>query len=319
MNINIVICTDTNYVMPCGVLFYSVCKNNRMHNIVFHAVIDESVTNEDKESLTKTVAQFGQKLEFHLVDSHLFDSFPNLGPGVYVSKATYYRLYLTEILSSHMDKVLYLDCDMVVCKDLGPLWDKKIANCAVGVSADGWESKIQIYNRLQYPYEKGYFNAGMLLINLKYWRDHQVLNRCLDFIKNHFDRIVSHDQDVLNYVLQDEKENVGITYNFLENYLYKPEIALYDYYKYKKEIDLVKKDPAIIHYVASKPWNKNCKNPYKDIFLRYRNETIWKGIELRKIKTSFRSIIKNVLVKLKLIQPQEELFDYNSIEEICIQ
>ena len=97
MNINIVICTDTNYVMPCGVLFYSVCKNNRMHNIVFHAVIDESVTNEDKESLTKTVAQFGQKLEFHLVDSHLFDSFPNLGPGVYVSKATYYRLYLTEI------------------------------------------------------------------------------------------------------------------------------------------------------------------------------------------------------------------------------
>jgi lipopolysaccharide biosynthesis glycosyltransferase len=138
----------------------------------------------------------------------------------------------------------------------------------------------------------------------------------LDFIKNHFDRIVSHDQDVLNYVLQDEKENVGITYNFLENYLYKPEVALYDYYKYKKEIDLVKKDPAIIHYVASKPWIRNCKNPYKDIFLDYRKETLWKNCTVLKEKISIRSRIKSILMYFRLIKPQEELFDNNEISNI---
>ncbi len=318
MKIDIVICTDTNYIMPCGILFYSICKNNQMHDIVFHAVIDESVTDVDKESLNKTVNQFNMIVEYHMVDGHLFDSFPNLGTGVYVSKATYYRLYLTEILPKSIDKVLYLDCDMIVRKDIAPLWNIDISNVAVGVSADGWESKIQMYNRLQYPYIKGYFNAGMLLINLRYWREKDVLGRCLHFIKNHFKRIVSHDQDVLNYVLQDEKISVGITYNFLENYLYKSDVALYDYWKYKTEIDTVKNDPAIIHFVASKPWNKNCRNPYKDIFLQYKSETLWKGIPMFGHKESIRSIIKDLLIIFKLIKPREDFFDYDSIEELHI-
>lgn len=318
MKIDIVICTDTNYIMPCGILFYSICKNNLMHNIVFHAVIDDSVTKTDKEFLNLTVNQFNMKVEYHLVDGHLFDSFPNLGTGVYVSKATYYRLYLTEILPQSIDKILYLDCDMIVRKDIGPLWNIDVSDVAVGVSADGWESKIQIYNRLQYPYHKGYFNAGMLLINLRYWRENNVLGRCLDYIEHHFTRIVSHDQDVLNYVLQDEKAPVGITYNFLENFLYKSDTALFDYWKYKDEIDAVKNDPVIIHYVASKPWNKNCQNPYKDIFLQYKSETLWKGTPLFRHKVSIRSIIKDLLIIFKLVKPRKDFWDYASIETLHI-
>ena len=38
----IVICTDTNYIMPCGVMFYSLCENNKASQIVFHAIIGEA-------------------------------------------------------------------------------------------------------------------------------------------------------------------------------------------------------------------------------------------------------------------------------------
>lgn len=315
----IVVCTDRNYIMPCGILFYSLCKNNKSCTIVFHVVIDASVTDEDKSSLTSIAGQFNQQIEFHLIDSHLFDTFPNLGPNVYVSKATYYRLYLTEILPSTIDKILYLDCDMVIRKDLNDLWNKDIANYAVGVSADGWESKIQIFNRLEYPYEKGYFNAGMLLINLKYWREHNVLGRCLNFIKNHFDRIVSHDQDVLNFVLQDEKVPVGITYNFLENFLYKKNLALFDYSKYKDEIDKAKNDPAIIHYVASKPWMTNCTNPYKDVYLKYKKETQWKDMPIQSPKKTIRSRIKKLFQLLGIMGVEINMIDEKTVSELKIR
>lgn len=317
--IHIVVCTDSNYIMPCGVMLYSLCKNNQNSRIVFHVIIDESVTDINKKALVEIAESFNIKIAFHLIDGHLFDSFPNLGEGVYVSKATYYRLYLSEILSQDIDKVLYLDCDMIVDGDIKPLWETNIDNVAVGVSADGWESRIQIYNRLVYPYEKGYFNAGMLLINLNYWREHKVLERCLNFIKNHFDRIVSHDQDVLNYVLQDEKKNVGISYNFLENYLYKKNLVLYDYQKYKEEIYKVKDNPIIIHFVASKPWMTNCTNPYKDIFRAYQNETQWKGLPLRSPKATLRSRVKAFIRRIGVMEKDVSPLDENIVSNLKIQ
>ena len=58
--IDIVICTDTKYVMPCGIMFYSLCKNNSENEIVFHAIIDDSVTEANKESLSSIAKKFNK-------------------------------------------------------------------------------------------------------------------------------------------------------------------------------------------------------------------------------------------------------------------
>ena len=300
---DIVVCTDHNYIMPCGVLLWSICKNSSKGSITFNIVIDESVSNSDKDSLLNIAVNTPSiEIVFHTIDGHLFDSFPNLGNGIYISKATYYRLYLTEILPNTIDKVLYLDCDMIVRKDLTDLWNTNIEEVAVGVTLDGMDGLIQLYNRLAYPLEKGYFNAGMLLINLKYWREKNVFQQSLSFIEHHFDRIISHDQDVLNYVLQDSKKYVSFTYNFGECFLYEPQMMQFDYYKYKKEIDKVICDPIIVHYTISKPWRINCLNPFRTLFYQYRDETEWKGLPLEKPKRTIKSIGKKILQELGLIK-----------------
>lgn len=299
---DIVVCTDHNYVMPCGVMLYSLCKNNAKHEINFHVVIDESVSTFDKQSLQAIADEWnGVNLIYIPIDGHLFDNFPNLGGGMYVTKATYYRLYLSKILPQSLNKVLYLDCDMVVRKDIGELWNTNIDNIAVAVALDGMDGLIQLYNRLAYPAGKGYFNAGMMLINLKYWRDYDVLGKCLDFIKNHYDIIVSHDQDVLNVVLQDSKVNVDITYNFGEGFLYKPQFMQFDYYKNREAIERVIHDPAIVHYTISKPWKEGCLNPFKSVFFAYISKTEWRDFKLEKTKYTKRELLKKCLYKIRLI------------------
>lgn len=299
--IHIVICTDTKYVMPCGIMFYSLCKNNSENEIVFHAIIDDSVTEANKESLSSIAKKFNKQIIFYNLDGHLFDNFPNLGNGMYISKATYYRLYLTEILPDSLDKVLYLDCDMIIRKNLLELWNTNIDNVGVAASMDGMDGLITLFNRLDYPRSKGYFNAGVLLVNLNYWRKHNIHQKCLDYIKNHYDRIVSHDQDVLNVVLQDAKKNVSITYNFGESFLYKPENMQFDYSTHKDEIKAVIHDPVIVHYTVSKPWKVGCLNPFRTLYFKYRDMSEWKGVPLE-TQPFIRRVIKSILLKLKVIK-----------------
>lgn len=299
---NIVVCTDHNYVMPCGVMLYSLCKNNLNNEICFCVVIDESVTDSDKDDLKDIAGKFPNlQLIFYNIDGHLFDNFPSLGSGLYLTKATYYRLYLSEMLPQSMNKVLYLDCDMIVRTDISELWNVDVEDVAVAAAMDGMDGMIQLYNRLGYPIEKGYFNAGMLLINLKYWRKHDILNRCLNFIRDSRELIVSHDQDVLNVVLQNSKKNVDITYNFGECFLYRPQNMSFNFLKHKKEIDAFINNPAIVHYTVSKPWNQSCLNPFRTLFYKYRDETKWKGMPLQKKKYTKKEIVKELLYRLGIM------------------
>ena len=54
----------------------------------------------------------------------------------------------------------------------------------------------EFYDRLQYDKKLGYFNAGVVMINLDYWRKHNTGKDCLDFLAQHYDRILNNDQDV---------------------------------------------------------------------------------------------------------------------------
>ena len=311
---NIVVCTDHNYVMPCGVMLYSLCKNSATTTIVFNVIIDDSVSDKDKDLLSQSKGNNSNvEIVYYPIDGKLFENFPNLGKGVYVSKATYYRLYLAEILPESIDKVLYLDCDMIVRKDLEDLWNTNIDEVAVAAVMDGMDGLVQLYNRLGYPMEKGYFNAGVLLVNLKYWRDNRINEKCLDYMKNNYNRIVSHDQDILNYVLQDSKKSLNLTYNFGESFLYKPQYMQFYYAKYKTEIDAAINDPAIVHYTISKPWKMECLNPFKKLFFIYKNQSIWKNREERK-QFNLRKAIKNLLIMAGLKQKEPNKFDIITFE-----
>ena len=119
-----------------------------------------------------------------------------------LSKSAYYRLLLVSILPTDIEKVLYLDCDIIVCGDISYLWKIDLENYAVAAISD---LKIMPLNgihsqTLSMSYDLAYFNSGFMLVNLSYWRRYNLERRLLTFLKTHI--VVFHDQDALNYVLK---------------------------------------------------------------------------------------------------------------------
>ena len=95
--IQIVACLDKDFVLTTGVMMCSICVNHPDVGIDFHLICDESVTENDKKDLEETVLKYpGKRTIFYNIDSQLSNKFP-CRKGL-LSQATYYRLFLTEIL-----------------------------------------------------------------------------------------------------------------------------------------------------------------------------------------------------------------------------
>ena len=293
--------TDHRFIMLIGVMMHSVCRNNNDLDVHFHVIVDESVTEEDKQDLRDVTT--GMSIQFYTVDSRLFSSMPLLEN---LTSVAYYRLLLPKILPQNIHKVLYLDGDLIVRHSLLPLWETDIDGCALAAVTDTSESDIVIYNRLRYSPSLGYFNSGVLLINLDYWRANNIDDEIESFIKNHLNRVYYPDQDILNYVLREKKKTLPIKYNTQTCFLWVPERGLYDYWKYEKEILEAREDPIIFHYTCIKPWIEGSNHPYKSTFVKYQDETKWKGCIWKKPQRPFmvkvRSHLKNILKEMGLIK-----------------
>ena len=288
--------------MPTGVMIYSACANNAQGSLTFHIVIDESVTVDNQQKLANTVTPFGNQICFYKVDSTPFRSFPALSERKIITQATYYRLFLTEILPQSVDKVIYLDGDIIVRQSLKELWSTDMTGFAVAAVTDKNEKQICYGSkefRLGYPPYLGYFNAGVLLINLDYWRIHRVLNDFMEMIENRSDSIKSHDQDVLNYCFREKKRQLPFQYNVQDGFLYKT--PKYDFGKYKHEILEARRNPVIIHYTGSKPWwtyNRH-PHPWRSSFFKYRNQTVWKNDSLWEMRPWHERLKKHVALTLR--------------------
>lgn len=276
---HIVCSTDTNYIMPTGVMMRSVSMNNSNEAIVFHVIMDESVTDSQRQALERVVEDCDlHHVVFHLVDGKFFDEFPQLGTTkAYITKATYYRLLFTDIFGAEIHKLLYLDGDMIITGSLRELWETDLDGYAVGAVTDMAEG-IHDYHRLGYPASLGYFNAGMLLVNLDYWREHKAKDLFMDIIRHHPERIKDHDQDVMNIVFCRSKKMLPMRYNCQSGFMFKPERMALDYAKYANDIADAIGRHTIIHYtVIPKPWHRESINPLTDYWWHYLANTPWKN------------------------------------------
>ena len=318
--IDIVACTDKWFVMPTGVMMYSACVNNPDVDIVFHVIHDDSVTSKNRRDLEETVTVFkGKSIAFYHVDVTKFPCFPNLTISSHVTQACYYRLMLPEILPKSIRKVLYLDGDIIVRHSLLPLWNTNLKNFAVGAVPDGSEGELEYYHRLNIPPQLGYFNSGVLLINLDYWREHDVVKDFFRILQEYASKFKFHDQEVLNIAFSDKKVVLPIKYNLASGSLEK--IPHYDYKKYEKEVEEARKDPVIVHFTIEKPWAgylRQPRHPFSSTFFKYQSQTKWKGVKIdrRPFKLRVINFVADTLRKYGLKPQLPPLYEYIDIAPI---
>lgn len=288
---HIILCTDTHFIMPVGVLMCSVCVNNADADIVFHVVIDESVSETDKQDLSDVCSSFsGKTIEYHLINSNDFAHLPALGSTTMVTQATYYRLLLPELLPDDLGKVLFLDGDMIVRGSLVELWNTALEGYAFAAVPDPLDGTQEQYDRLGYPESCNYFNAGMMLVNLDYWRSHQSTDRFFEVMRSKCDVIRYFDQDVLNFTFQGKVLPLHMKYNFMAVFLRKHSDR--DERKKSAELQEAIDNPVIIHYAGLKPWQYNRYNhPYSSSWKKYQSQTKWRAQPIKDTRSWYLRVV----------------------------
>ena len=270
---NIVCNIDNNYVRHCAVMLTSLLENNKTEDIHIFIIADD-LTEGSQEALADIVeGTYRQQLSFINADHTILDNCP-IKQDSYISLSTYYRCFIASLLPQKVEKVIYLDCDLIVIGCLKELWNTPINEYALGAVEDMWSTRGHCH-RLAYPEEDSYFNAGVLLVNLKYWRKHHIEEEISQYISEHASILKYNDQDALNGVLHHRKQFINFRWN-MQNGFYKKKRSL----RPSSEPALDKEMPhaVIIHFTSSrKPWHDACVHPYKKLYLKYLDMTIWKG------------------------------------------
>lgn len=263
MRIDITCSTDDNYVQHCMAMLCSVYHNNSEHKVYTH-LLHNGLSSESISLFQNLNARYNNSILFYSIDEEKIKDV-KLKVNSPVTIATYYRLLLPELLSESIDLILYLDCDVIVRKDISELFsDIDMSDYGVAAVKDSlpWNTKHRFVMGLSL--DESSFCAGVMLINLKYWREHNCKQRLIDFSTKDIDEVFFADQDALNYVFR--KHWYQLPYQYGHSPL---SIAILDRGQRWSDYWANAYDPSIIHYAAHiKPWFK-VKFPESNLYWHY--------------------------------------------------
>ncbi len=284
ISMNILFSSDDNYARHMGVAIYSVLLHNMDEETIRFYVIDNHISQPNIEKLKSVVHGF-KNADIYFFPFDKYENQLHLNLAWPISISSYARLFIGEMLPDNIDRVLYMDCDVVVNDALEDLWRTELNGNILGAVQDTIPSKTKASVGLL-P-KQPYFNAGVLLIDLDQWRLNRIGKKSLEFIDSHRGRVTHHDQGVLNGLLKDQWERIPLKYNVMTiHYMLSP-TKVKKYYKDEsdfygsEEIINAKKNPIILHFTPSftvRPWEVNCAHPYRTLYYNYLNNTPWFGI-----------------------------------------
>lgn len=197
---DVVINTDDNYIQHCMAMLCSLYENNKEYDIVLHVVM-KLLSEQSRKFISDLTRKYGNECHYYIVDESPLESvqFRKQRP---LSKAAYYRLLLSSILPQTLHKVLYLDCDIIVLRDISEVFEIELDGYALAASIDDFPYTPQHRLQLNMEADERTFCSGVMMINLKYWREYDSETKLLEYAKRYKKEVHLHDQDVLNYVFK---------------------------------------------------------------------------------------------------------------------
>jgi len=297
MKIDIVLASDEKFAIPCMITITSILENNKDYECHIY-VFNTGYTDSTKDKFKQLSFHYGREIELIEVSTAKLEGL-NINP-IY-SIVTYFRFLIPEILND-CDKCIYLDSDVIVRHTLEEFWNTNIDYVACAVIGDQNADNVLEGNRLRIE-NLHYFNAGVLLMNLNYWRKNNLCTKLITELTDHKDEYIYNDQDAMNALLYQNVVFVSFKYNFQNGLYFKNRFVSY---KYWGDIDESMSDPVIIHYCyAIKPWHTNCEHPAKQEFLKYANLHPFIGFKAK----HYHSILYRI-VHLLFIRTGKSLLKY---------
>jgi len=280
--IHIALTFDDNFWAPAYAVMRSVCLfTHRRKDITFH-LFHRTISEDHRADLEKITAEFGANLAWYALDgSELFsDIAARMPENKRLTNIVYARLVIDRLLPDTIERVLYLDCDMMVRERIEALYEIDMEGFPIAAVRDTLGSFIAggrdlMMNRDIFDIADPYFNAGMILIDIAAWRDARIVDRLEKALSDGILARMYYDQDLLNLVFKNNWLRLPPRWNVIS--------ARRSHESF---------DPAILHYTGKqKPWhlvsNAAFRRTYRHVmtnelfyrFMRHR----WKRYWLKKI------------------------------------
>ena len=279
---SIVYSCNNDYVPFTYISIVSLIQHSSIMNNYNIYILYSDISKENQKYLRELQQQ---NIRIFLIDvSKIKKQYgPDFATNFHFSIETYYRFFLPQLFPN-LDKIIYIDADTIVLKDVSKLFTIDIANNYIGVTRDceiirssnlyGEKYSDYFTKILGLKNIKNYFQAGVMIVNLKKWREDKIQQKLLERLKE-VKKPQFVDQDILNSVCQ---ENVM----FIEqNWNYTWHIPIIDkqYYQhigipYNRNYEKAKIQPYIIHFTGQnfKPLNYPWL-PESKLFWQYARQT----------------------------------------------
>ena len=281
---DILLASDDNYAPLLGVTIYSLLKNNETDfDKINIFILDDGISNKNKDKLHDISKNFKCNVDLSFIEHEDISKVLNMDIKATRSLSTFARLFATSLLDESIDKILYMDCDALVVDSLKELWETDISDYECGAVADACPTYVNSF--LGLPEDETHFNAGLLLINLKKWRENNLEKKFLDFIIENDGEVFHNDQGVINVICRNNILKLHPKYNILSPFFevpYEKVLKFYDIDNYysKKLVEDAVLHPVFIHltqFVNGRPWFTNAtKHPLRKLFDLYVNKTPFK-------------------------------------------
>lgn len=298
-DINVCFTFDNNYLYHGLTAIRSLIDSFNSNAELNIYIIHDKNLSDESIAIVKNEVGSEAKILFKLIDDTELNFLP-LNRN-HISINTYFRLLLHSILPM-INKIIYLDSDIVVLGNITKLWNIPLENNCIGAALD--EGGVTQSRRLSFK-DDNYFNAGVIVFDLqkireRYKNPYEYYIKCYEDYK---ERIILQDQDILNIAFLDSKKIIPLAWNlntrvFVQN-------TLEHKYTEVDEIDAIK-DVGIIHFTdRRKPWDVKCNHPYRNLYWLYRNKLHFNKFTLNErvalinnkyFKLSYRGYGSSVLV-----------------------
>ncbi|MFL2098229.1 glycosyltransferase family 8 protein [Marinilactibacillus psychrotolerans] len=263
--IDILVTLDENYLDPLKVMLTSLHQNNMQIDFRIW-LIHERISSEKLQALQTLLKFYGMELNVIKVPLDLFADAPT---AERYPKEMYYRLACGSLLPDNVKRVIYLDPDTLIINPIQELWDLDLeGNILAAATHSGLTNITKGINNIRLGISHGYFNSGIMVIDVKQARSKVQIEDIYDTIRKYSDYLLLPDQDVMNYLYGEFTKEIP---EEIWNYDTRQSSAYFTRSFGAYNIHWVAENTVILHFCGKpKPWNEKSNNRFSLLYLHYQ-------------------------------------------------
>lgn len=303
MKIDILYQFNEKYAPYAGVSITSLLENNKHFEQIRIIILGENLSESSCRKMEQLVSGYGRKISFIDAEEQI-EMMKKIGMPAYRSSyAANLRLFLPYLVEDSLEKILYLDADTVVVGNLEELIADTGDELPLYMALDSLGMKHK--EEIGLAKDDYYFNSGVILFNLKKWKQKNLTDQIVSHVKNVRNNYPAPDQDLLNIVCKDQIGILKPRYNFQPVHV---AFSIHSYcktysnegYYSRRELEQAKETPCIYHFfrfLGEFPWDKDNAHPDTELFDKYLLISPWKDYEKKKAELGIVFKMEKLLYK----------------------